>query len=304
MLEKPGFQAAMVQMRSGRSVDANIAEAERLIREAAAQGAQYVQTPENTLLMELETAALFEKIAPEEHTPAVPHFSQLARELGIWLHIGSMAVVVGERKAANRAFLFAPDGRLAARYDKIHMFDVSLPSGESYRESRTYQAGCEAVLAHLPWGDLGITICYDLRFPEQYKALAHAGAKFLAAPSAFTKVTGEAHWHVLLRARAIETGCFVFAAAQGGVHESGRTTYGHSLIISPWGEILAEAETGPGIILAQIDPAEVDNVRMRIPSLQHSCQIEVVEADQRIGPKSGNRFPDKSDAQTEMQSGE
>jgi predicted amidohydrolase len=199
--------------------------------------------------------------------------------LGLWLHVGSLAIRVAEAKAANRAFLFAPDGRIAARYDKIHMFDVDLPSGEVYRESKNYQPGEAAVTARLPWGVLGITTCYDLRFPEQYKALALAGADFLAVPAAFTKQTGEAHWHVLLRARAIETGCFVFAAAQGGMHENGRATYGHSLIISPWGDVLAEAGDEPGIITAEIDTGEVRIARERIPALTHVRPISVRHFD-------------------------
>jgi predicted amidohydrolase len=199
----------------------------------------------------------------------------LAKELGIWLHIGSLAIKLPNGLAANRAFLFAPSGETVLRYDKIHMFDVNLPSGESYRESATFVPGTTAQLVHLPWGGLGVTTCYDMRFPEQYKALAQAGAKFLTAPSAFTKITGEAHWHVLLRARAIENGCFVFAAAQGGRHANGRTTYGHSIVISPWGEILAEAEADPCVIVADIDASEVDRVRARIPSLTHSRDFSV-----------------------------
>jgi len=272
---KTQFRAGLVQMRSGRDVQENLAEAEALIREAAAKGADYIQTPENTLLMEIEADRLFEKIQTEVRTDGISAFSNLARELGVWLHIGSLAIKVGKRRAANRAFLFAPTGETVARYDKIHMFDVDLPSGETYRESATYAPGDTAVLAGLPWGALGIATCYDLRFPEQFKALAQAGAKFLTAPSAFTKVTGEAHWHILMRARAIENGCFFFAAAQGGRHASGRTTYGHSLIVSPWGEILAEADTEPGVIVADIDTAEIDKVRARIPALDHTCGFSV-----------------------------
>jgi predicted amidohydrolase len=269
------FRAALVQLRSGREIAPNVAAAEYLIRAAAAEGAQYVQTPENTPLMELSTRRLFERIKPESETESLDAFSRLARDLGIWLHIGSAAVRVGEDEAANRAVIFAPDGSVAARYDKIHMFDVDLPSGETYRESKAYAPGATAVAVRMPWGVLGVTTCYDLRFPEQYKALARAGADFLTAPSAFTKQTGEAHWHVLLRARAIETGCFVLAAAQGGVHENGRATYGHSLIVSPWGEILAEAGEEPCVISAEIDPAEVAAARQRIPALDHVRPFEV-----------------------------
>jgi predicted amidohydrolase len=273
------FKAALVQLRSGREIPANMAVASELIRMAAAGGANYVQTPENTALMELSADRLFERIAPEAETLAVAEFSALARELAIWLHIGSIAVQIGERKAANRAFLFAPDGRLAARYDKIHMFDVDLPSGESYRESKNYAAGDRAVAVRLPWGVLGVTTCYDLRFPEQYRALAEAGAHVLTAPSAFTKVTGEAHWHVLLRARAIETGSYMLAAAQGGTHENGRMTYGHSMIVSPWGEVLAESGDEPCVISAEIDLAEAVAARARIPVLDHIRDFEVALID-------------------------
>jgi predicted amidohydrolase len=279
MANQQTFRAALVQLRSGREIAPNLAIAEELIRSAAAKGAQFVQTPENTALMELSTERLFAQIRPEAETEALPLFSRLARELGVWLHIGSLAIRVGETKAANRAFLFAPSGEIVARYDKIHMFDVDLPSGESYRESKNYRPGEHAVTAALPWGVLGITTCYDLRFPEQYKALALAGADFLAVPAAFTKQTGEAHWHVLLRARAIETGCYVFAAAQGGMHENGRATYGHSVIISPWGDVLAEAGDDPGVITAEIDPAQVGTARARIPALTHVRPISVCHFD-------------------------
>jgi predicted amidohydrolase len=271
-------------MRSSRDIAENLAHAETLIREAAKRGAQYVQTPENTLIMETDAKSLLGKIATESKTEGLKLFSSLARELGIWLHIGSLAIKISKDRAANRAFLFAPDGTLAVRYDKIHMFDVNLPSGETYRESSTFAAGGDVFVAELPWGGLGVATCYDMRFPEQYKALAQAGAKFLTAPSAFTKVTGEAHWHVLLRARAIENGCFVFAAAQGGRHANGRTTFGHSIVISPWGEILAEAGTEPGVIVADIDAAEVDRVRARIPSLVHTRDFKVHAPAARAHP--------------------
>jgi predicted amidohydrolase len=272
---KSKFRVGLVQMRTGKSIEENLKQAETFIRDAAGRGANYVQTPENTLVMEVDAQHLLEKISPEDKTAGVAHFAHLAQELGIWLHIGSLAVKVGERLAANRAFLFAPNGKTVCRYDKIHMFDVDLPSGESYRESATFAPGNCAYTVELPWGGLGIATCYDMRFPEQFKALARAGAKFLTAPSAFTKVTGEKHWHVLLRARAIENGCFVFAAAQGGRHANGRTTYGHSIAISPWGEVLAEAGTEPGVIVADIDADEVDRVRARIPALDHTRDFKV-----------------------------
>jgi deaminated glutathione amidase len=273
------FRCALVQLRSSRNVAASVDAAVPLIREAAAQ-ADYVLTPENTTLMELRTEALFAAIAPEDETPALVTLRDLAGTLNVWLHIGSMPVLVGERRAANRSFLIAPDGEIAARYDKLHMFDVDLGGGESYRESKNYKPGADAVLARLPWGGLGLTTCYDLRFPEQYIALALAGADFITVPSAFTRQTGAAHWHTLLRARAIETGCYIFAAAQGGIHDNGRETYGHSLIVSPWGEMVAERSGDkPGVIVADIDPAQVNTARGRIPALQHRREITVRRAE-------------------------
>ena len=270
------FRAALIQMCSGRDVSKNLAETARLVREAAGRGAQYVQTPEITTLMELDRKRLFGAIGVEEGNPAVSFFSDLAKEFGIWLHVGSMAVLLNNEKIANRSFLFGPGGDVCARFDKIHMFDVELPGGETYRESRNYEAGNAALLAPLPWGTLGLTICYDLRFPHLYRALAKGGGDFIAIPSAFTRKTGEAHWHVLLRARAIENGCFVLAAAQAGKHESGRETYGHSLIVSPWGDILAEGDgTQPGVVIADIDPSAVTEARQRIPSLQHDRPYEI-----------------------------
>ena len=272
------FMAACVQLRAGQEVAANIEAAEALIREAAGAGADYVQTPEQTALMELRTKVLFAKIVPEDNDPALKRFTALAAELGIWLHIGSLAIRVAPDKAANRAFVIAPDGRIAARYDKIHMFDVDLPSGESYRESKNYRPGREALTVDLPWGRLGLSICYDLRFAYLYRTLAQAGAQFLAIPAAFTRQTGQAHWHVLQRARAIETGCFVISAAQGGTHENGRQTFGHSLIVAPWGEVLAEAATEPCVITARIDPAACAEARTRIPALKHDRNVTLAQA--------------------------
>lgn len=267
------FTAACVQMRSGRDVAPNIEAAAALIGDAADRGADFVATPETTSLTELDRGALFEKTVSEDDDAALKRFQTLAAERGIWLLIGSLLIKAAPDKIANRSFLIGPDGAVTARYDKIHMFDVDLPGGESYRESRNYRAGDEAVTADLPWGRLGLTICYDLRFPYLYRTLAHAGAAFLTVPSAFTRQTGEAHWHVLLRARAIETGAFVIAPAQGGRHETGRDTYGHSLIVSPWGDVLAEGGTEPGVIVAEIDPALVNEARRRIPSLQHDRAV-------------------------------
>ncbi len=263
------FVAAMVQMRTSLSPQASLDEAARLIREAAAQGAQYVQTPEVSNLIQKNREGLFALLADEDDDLSLKGYRALARDLGIYLHVGSLALRVSAARAANRSFLIGPDGGIIARYDKIHMFDIQLDNGESYRESASYQPGETAVVADLPWGRLGLTICYDMRFPALYRALAENGAIFLSAPSAFTQKTGEAHWHTLLRARAIENGCYMFAAAQGGAHESGRLTYGHSVIVDPWGTVLAEAGTEPGVILASIDPARVESVRKSIPSLQH-----------------------------------
>jgi predicted amidohydrolase len=263
------FRAACVQLCSSDDVAENIRTANRLIREAKAQGADFVSTPENTTLMAPDGGAKLERSFPEDRDPALPAFRALAEELGIWLLIGSLAIKVSETKTANRSFLIDPKGRVTARYDKIHLFDVDLPSGERYRESNTVAGGSSAVIAELAWAKFGLSICYDLRFPQLYRALAQAGASILTVPSAFTETTGKAHWHVLLRARAIENGAFVIAAAQGGLHANGRRTYGHSLIISPWGEVIAEAGVEPGVIVAEIDPAFAVEARARIPSLQH-----------------------------------
>jgi deaminated glutathione amidase len=275
MATKP-FRVGLLQMRSGRSPQANVDAVVALIREAKAGGADYVQTPEMSNIMETDRARFFAALLAEEHNPMLAGVREVAREGGLFVHLGSLAVKASPDKAANRSFLIDPRGDIIARYDKIHMFDVDLPSGESYRESRNYRAGELAVLSDLPWGRLGLTICYDLRFPGLYRALAEAGAAFISVPSAFTKQTGEAHWHVLLRARAIENGCFVFAAAQGGAHENGRHTYGHSLVIDPWGTVLVEAGTEPCVSLATIDPEAVVAARSKIPSLQHGRRFEVV----------------------------
>jgi deaminated glutathione amidase len=269
------FRAALVQLRAGRSVEPNLVLAESLIRQAAEAGADYIQTPENTLLMELEPALTLARASAEADCASLARLRGLAAELGVWLHIGSIAVKVAPDKLANRSYLLDPSGGIAARYDKLHLFDVDLDNGEVYRESATFRPGNTAVLAELPWGRLGLSTCYDLRFPQLYRALAGAGASFLAVPSAFTKQTGEAHWTVLLRARAIETGSFVLAAAQGGLHENKRRTFGHSMIVSPWGEVMAEAGEEPQILLADIDPALCVEARARIPALRHDRGFEI-----------------------------
>lgn len=275
MTTKPAapFTAALVQLRSGLDPKANFDVAAKLIRKAASDGADYVLTPEMTNVMESRRKALFEALGGGD--TSIDDFRELARAIRRHLHVGSLAVKVSEERVANRSFLIDPDGEVRASYDKIHMFDVDLGGGEVYRESASYHPGDSAILADLPFGRLGMTICYDLRFPALYRALAEAGATMISVPAAFTRITGEAHWHVLLRARAIENGCFVFAAAQGGAHENGRETFGHSLIVDPWGAVLAEGGTEPGIVMAKIDPARVDDARRRIPSLQHGRRFAV-----------------------------
>jgi predicted amidohydrolase len=271
------FTVGLVQMRSGLDPAANLDSAVKLIGEAKAGGADYVLTPEMTNIMEIRRERLLASIVAEEADRSLAALRELARRLAVHLHVGSLAIKLSADRAANRSFLIDRDGEIVARYDKIHMFDVDLANGESYRESRNFRPGELAVAADLPWGRLGLTICYDLRFPALYRALAEAGCSMLAIPAAFTRQTGEAHWHVLVRARAIENGSFVFAAAQGGRHQNGRETYGHSLIVDPWGHILGEGGVEPGIVLAEIDLAAVAAARGRVPSLRHGRRFEMVE---------------------------
>jgi predicted amidohydrolase len=263
------FTAACVQLASDIEPEANVTAAAEAIRSARLAGADFVLTPETTDMMEMKRRDAFAKAKGEGEHSGLARLRALAGELGCWLLIGSLVVRLSDERLANRSFLIDPAGRIAARYDKIHMFDVEVPDGQSYRESKAYQPGGTAVLADLPWGRLGLTVCYDLRFARLYRTLARAGADFLTVPSAFTRLTGGAHWHVLLRARAIETGCFVLAPAQCGETSQGRQTYGHSLIVAPWGEVLAEAGEAPGVILAEIDPARVAEARRMIPALGH-----------------------------------
>src|SRR6201985_3169224 len=276
------FTAAMIQMCTSLSPEASFRQAEGLIRQAAAQGADYVQTPEVSNLIQKNRKALFELLATEEEDVSLKAYRDLARELKIHLHVGSLALRATPERAVNRSFLIAPDGNVLASYDKIHMFDIELEGGESYRESANYQPGETAVISDLPWGRIGLTICYDVRFPALYRALAESGAYFITVPSAFTRKTGEAHWHTLLRARAIETGCFVFAAAQAGLHENNSETSGPSLIVAPWGEVLAEGGIEPGVFMAKIDPTLVETARKTVPSLQHGRRFSV--ADPKSGP--------------------
>ena len=263
------FKVACVQLNAAREIAPNIAAASASIREAWAAGARFILTPENASMIEPKRELLLEKARPEPEHPGLPAFSALAAELGVWLLIGSLQIKLDATTCANRSFLFDDQGRIAARYDKIHMFDVDLKGGESYRESRTFRPGDRAVVADTPWGKVGLSVCYDVRFAYLYRALAQAGASFLTVPAAFTVPTGRAHWHTLLRARAIETGCFVFAPAQCGEHAEGRKTYGHSLIVAPWGEVLADGGDAPGVITADIDPAKVAEARAMVPALTH-----------------------------------
>lgn len=281
------FRAACVQMRSGVNPGANIDQATGMIREAAGLGASYVQTPEMSNSVNRDRDSMFANIALEQNDPMLAAFRDLARERRIHLHAGSLAILRPDGKVANRAFLIDPAGDIVARYDKIHLYDVDLPNGESWRESRTYTGGAIAVAADIPGVRLGLTICYDIRFPYLYRALAEAGAGLLTAPACFTRQTGEAHWVVLHRARAIETGSFMMSAAQAGRHEDGRETFGHSIIVDPWGRVLAEADDQPGVIVAEIDPALVADARARIPTLQHTREFSVDVAGAAIAAPLG-----------------
>jgi deaminated glutathione amidase len=269
-------KAAVIQMCSGTEPARNVAALQDMVREAASLGARYVQTPEMTGMVERDRAALFAKLRPEQSDLVVAAARELALAHRIHLHIGSTAVLLPDGKVANRAFLFTPNGDVLATYDKVHMFDVDLDKGESWRESATYTPGTRAVVANLPFAKLGFAVCYDLRFPQLFQAEANAGAEILTVPAAFTKQTGEAHWHTLLRARAIENSAFVIAAAQSGLHEDGRETFGHSLVINPWGEIIGEAlSSEPQIVTAQIDISEVSAARKKIPNLNNARAFSV-----------------------------
>lgn len=271
----PRLVAACVQMRSGRDLLANRDAAVALVRQAASAGATFVQTPEMTSLVARTREEVFAKIGPAEADPVLAGLREVARERRITLQVGSLVVRNGD-KMANRAFVIDPAGAVAATYDKVHLFDVDLPNGESWRESATYTGGDAAVAVETAFGRLGLTICYDVRFPALYRALAEAGAAVLSAPACFTRQTGEAHWHVLQRARAIETGSFMVSAAQGGLHEDGRETYGHSLIVDPWGRILADSgNDAPGVILAELDLALSADARARIPALENARSFGV-----------------------------
>ncbi|MBC8716528.1 MULTISPECIES: carbon-nitrogen hydrolase family protein [Brucella/Ochrobactrum group] len=275
------FRAAAVQMRSGTDVARNVEAMEKLVSDAVAKGAQYVQTPEMTGALMRDRAALFASLRDENGDLVFKAASALAKKHGIFLHIGSTAIAAGDGKIANRGGIFAPSGDKIATYDKVHMFDVDLDNGESWRESATYEPGKETVIAELPFAKVGMAVCYDIRFPQLFRAQALAGANVITGPAAFTRQTGEAHWHVLQRARAIENGAFLISAAQGGVHEDGRETYGHSLIVSPWGKVLAEAaHDEPGVIIADIDVSESTAARAKVPNLKNAREFSVKVAQE------------------------
>jgi deaminated glutathione amidase len=261
------FKTALIQLRSGRDMARNIADASALIEEAVHQGAEFVLTPEMTNILETDRERLRGLVRPESEDESVAAFAELARKRRIWLLAGSFALKGPHDKLVNRSLLFGPDGRIAARYDKVHLFDVDLPDGQRLRESAAYAAGRPVPVVPLPFATVGLTICYDVRFPQLYRALAQAGAEVITVPSAFTRITGEAHWEMLLKARAIETGSFILAPAQGGLHECGRETFGMSLAISPWGQTIAQGGQEPAIVMAVIDPALAPEARRRIPVL-------------------------------------
>jgi len=263
------FRVACVQSCAGIQTAPNLADCAELTRQAGDRGADLICLPEYFTGLDMDGDLLLPEAFAEADHPALPLFADLARELGAWILLGSLAIKAGPERIFNRSYLLDSTGAMAARYDKIHLFDVDLAGGESYREPATIQPGAQAVVADLPWGRLGLSICYDLRFGALYRSLAQAGADFLAVPAAFTKTTGEGHWHTLLRARAIETGCYVIAASQWGVHAGDRAAYGHSLIVDPWGRVLADGGEDRGIVLAEVDPAAVRKARAMIPALVH-----------------------------------
>ena len=263
------FTAACIQLNSKRDIKDNILDIATLLDGAVDAKADFITLPECTGLMEPDGEALRKKATTEEDHLVLALIRGKAKATKCWILIGSLAVKRADGKIANRSYLIGPDGGIKATYDKIHMFDVELGDGQYYRESETYEAGTEAVIADTPWGQVGLTICYDVRFAYLYRTLAQKGADFITVPAAFTRASGEAHWHVLQRARAIETGCYIIAAAQCGTHAENRKTFGHSLIVDPWGKVLADGGDSPGVITAAIDLAQVADARSKIPALSH-----------------------------------
>lgn len=264
-------RVAALQMNSGTEPGPNLEALAGLARDAAGRGAQYALSPEVTVVFAENREGLRAVAGPWDGNPAIARVAEIARDTGLWLHLGSLAVALPDGRFANRSVLFRPDGSIAAQYDKIHLFDATLPGLKEYRESATYAGGDRAVVVEAAGMRLGLTICYDLRFPVLHRTLAEAGAELIAVPAAFTVPTGAAHWEVLLRARAIETGCYVIAAAQAGRHQNGRQTYGHSMIVDPWGAVVGQLEgEGPGVLVADIDLAAVAEARGRVPALANA----------------------------------
>ncbi len=270
-----GFRIACLQINSGNDYPANLATISAMAREAAGKGARFILTPEYALMMDGSGRVMRERAFAADGAPALGELQALARELGVWFLAGSLTLRTDDERIANRSFLISAEGNVVAPYDKIHMFDVTMPDGRVIRESSAYRPGDRAVLAETPWGRLGMTVCYDLRFPGLFRVLAQAGAQFITVPSSFQRQTGKVHWHVLLRARAIENECFIIAPAMCGDHPGNRQTYGHTLVIDPWGEILAEGGEAPEIVYADIDPARVAKVRGMIPSLEHDREFKL-----------------------------
>jgi len=275
---KNTFKVACIQTSSGANVQDNLDSAWDIVRKARDAGADLIALPEAANVMASDKVTLNLKTEPEENNHALLAFQDMAHKTGAWVLVGSLLVDMPDTdKMSNRSYLLDDKGAICARYDKIHMFDVELGGAENHMESDCYNAGDKLVLAKTPWGQLGMTICYDLRFAYLYRALGHAGAQMLSIPSAFTQVSGRAHWHVLQRARAIETGCYVIAPAQCGDHPGNRKTYGHSLIVDPWGEVIADGGEGIGFIIADIDLTKVDEARSKIPSIRHDRDFELIK---------------------------
>jgi deaminated glutathione amidase len=270
------LKIALIQMRSGRHIAANVESVLMQVEHAARAGAKLIATPEMTTLLERDRDRFRAEMQTIDTNEIIAAFASAAKAHGVYLLIGSMPVALENQRFANRSFLFAPDGTLVATYDKMHLFDVAIDGNNMWTESALYAGGSDAVLVETPLANIGLSICYDLRFAALYRSLAQMGAQILTIPSAFTRPTGEAHWHALLRARAIETGCFVLAPAQGGVHEDGRETYGHSLVIDPWGAVIAEAQhDSPECLYAELSLDQVDAARRRLPSLNHDRAFQL-----------------------------
>ncbi len=288
------MKVALYQARTGIDPERNSAGLVAAVRESAAAGAAILFTPEMSGLLDRDRSRAETRLKSEDEDPVLAAVREAARDSGIWVHLGSLAVRSGGGRLANRGFLIDDKGAIRARYDKIHLFDVDLATGESWRESALYAPGGKAVVAETPAGRIGLSVCYDLRFPDLYRSLTDAGAEILAIPAAFTVPTGEAHWHVLMRARAIEAGVFVVAAAQSGRHEDGRETYGHSLVVGPWGEVLLDMGEGEGVGFADIDLARIEEVRGRLPAIRHRRPIpaaEIVGGEDAIASPARRKVP-------------